>query len=74
MSSIRFKRITPEESRIYDAGGDHVGDVYAHDDILTGDRVFYVHLDEDARGPRRVLERHRIREVAQDLLDTHPLL
>ena len=32
MDSIIFKRITPQESRIYDATGDHVGDVYRQDE------------------------------------------
>ena len=73
MGSISFRRITPQESRILDSNGAHVGDVYGHDDILTGSRVFYLHLGEDPRGPRRVHERHRIRQVAQRLVDTHPL-
>ena len=34
-----------------DADGDHVGDVYAHDDILVpGRRVYLVLLEDDARG------------------------
>ena len=74
MGSVTFKRITPRESRIHDADGDHVGDVYRHDDILVPDQVYYVvHLHEDPRGPRRVHNRGRIRETAQSLLDTHPL-
>ena len=74
MGSVTFKRITPRESRIYDDDGDHVGDVYRHDDILAAGRFYYVvHLYEDPRGPRRVQERHRIREVARSLLDSHPL-
>ena len=74
MDSITFKRITPQESRIYDADGDHVGDVYRHDDILAPGRVYYVvHLHEDPRGPKRVHDRGRIRNVAQSLLDSHPL-
>ncbi len=74
MDSITFKRITPRESRIYDADGDHVGDVYRQDDILVPGQVFYVlHLFEDPRGPRRVHDRSRIRDVAQSLFDSHPL-
>ena len=73
MGSISFRRVTPEESRIYDADGEHVGDVFRHDDILNRGQAFYVlHLDEDPRGPRRVHQRDRIREVAQRLVDTHP--
>ncbi len=73
MGSIVFKRLTPHESRIY-SDGDHVGDVYRQDDILSPGQVFWiVHLFDDPRGPRRVHERHRIREVAEDLLGSHPL-
>jgi len=74
MGSVTFKRVTPRESRIHDDVGDHVGDVYRQDDILAPGQVFWVvHLHDDPRGPRRVHERHRIREVAQSLLDSHPL-
>ncbi len=73
MGCVTFKRLTPHESRIY-ADGDHVGDVYRQDDILSPGQVFYVlHLFEDPRGPRRVHDRRRIREVAQRLVDSHPL-
>ena len=74
MDTVTFKRITPHESRIYDANSDHVGDVYRQDDILSPGQVFYVlHLFEDPRGPQRVHERSRIRELAQHLLDSPPL-
>ena len=74
MDSITFKRITPHESRIYDTVGDHVGDVYRQDDILSPGQAFYVlHLFDDPRGPRRVHDRGRIRETAQRLLASHPL-
>ena len=73
MSRISFKRITPYASRIYDAG-DCVGEVYRQDDILNpGQHYYVVHLSEDCRGPVRVRERGRIRDVAQRLVDTHPL-
>ena len=75
MSHVTFKRITPEESRIYDADGDHVGDVYAQDDVLDPDRrVYLVHLSEDPRGFVRVHDRARIRQVAEERLRSHPLL
>ena len=74
MTGITFKRIAPDESRIYDAAGDHVGDVFALDDPLrAGARYFLVHLDEDPRGPYRVHERSRIREETARLVATHPL-
>ena len=57
MNDIVFKRVAPDESRIY-LDGDHVGDVYAHDDILhPGRRAFIVHLGEDPRGPVRGRDR-----------------
>ena len=75
MGQVTFKRITSEESRIYDADGDHVGDVYAQDDILDpGRRVYLVHLSEDPRGFVRVHDRARIRQVAEERLLSHPLL
>ncbi|MDE0343015.1 MAG: hypothetical protein OXK82_07600 [Deltaproteobacteria bacterium] len=73
MSPVTFKRVTPHESRIY-ADGDHAGDVYRQDDILSPGQVFWtVHLHDDPRGPRRVHDRGRIRHLAQSLLDSHPL-
>jgi len=73
MGCVTFKRVTPHESRIY-SDGDHVGDVYRQDDILDPGQVFYVlHLFDDPRWPRRVHERGLIREVAQRLVDSHPL-
>ena len=75
MSRITFQRITPEESRIIDADGDHVGDVYAHDDILRpGQRVYLIVLDEDPRGWAKVHDRACIREVAEARLASHPYL
>ena len=73
-SDIRFRRVGENEARVYQ-DGDYVGDVFRQDDILKPGEVFYVvHLSEDPRGPVRVHERHRVREVACHLLDTHPML
>ena len=75
MSQITFRQVSADEARIYDADGDYVGDVFRHPDILHRGQHFYVvHLSEDPRGPVRVHERSRIREVAQHRLDTHPLM
>ena len=72
MSRITFKRMNPEESRIY-SDGDYIGDVYRQDDILNpGAHYYVIHLDEDYRGPHRVHERHRIRDETQRLVDSHP--
>ena len=73
MSHVTFKRISEEESRIYDAEGDYVGDVYAHDDVLSpGQRVYLVLLEDDPRGWATVRDRARIRETAEQRLLTHP--
>ncbi len=73
MSAIAFRRIAPDESRIY-CDGDHVDDVLALDDPLReGARYFVVRLDEDPRGPCRVHDRNRIREVTEHLVLSHPL-
>ena len=73
MSRITFKRMSPEESRIF-SDGDYVGDVYAHDDILdAGARHFVIWLDEDPRGWVRVHDRSRIRAVAEARVASHPL-
>ena len=74
MTGISFKRVSATESRILDADRDHVGDVYAHDDILNpGRRVYLVLLEDDARGWATVHDRTRIRKVAAERLMTHPL-
>ena len=73
MSGIAFRRIAPDEARIYH-DGDHVGDVYRQEDVLSpGSHFYVVHLDEDPRGPRRVHDRNRIREVTERLVLSHPL-
>ena len=73
MSQVMFKRIATDESRIYDADGEYVGDVYALDDPLRiGARYFVIQLDEDPRGPVRVHERSRIRDVAEQRIRSHP--
>ena len=73
-NTIRFSRTGSDEARIYCAGpngDDHVGDVFAYDDILRKNvRVYEVHLFEDARGPRRVHDRSLVRETAQRMVDT----
>ena len=72
MTGIAFWRMTREESRIY-SGGDLVGEVYRQDDILKpGSHYYMIWLDEDWRGPVRVHERSRIREVTERLVSTHP--
>ena len=72
-SHITFKRVRTDEARIYQ-DGDHVGDLFRQRDILNPASSFFViHLAEDPRGPVRVHERERVREVTQGLLGSHPL-
>ena len=73
MSGLAFRRIAPDQSRVY-LDGDRVGDVYRQQDVLSAGSHFYlVHLDEDPRGPCRVHDRNRIREVTERLVLSHPL-
>ena len=73
MSHIIFKRVAPDEARIF-YDGDHVGDLYCHPDILNAGRHYYiVHLSEDPRGPIRIHDRAHIREIAAHRVRTHPL-
>ena len=74
-SQITFRRVSTDEARIYDADGDHVGDLYRQTDILNAGRhVFILHLDEDPRGPVTVNERGRVRLVAQRLNRESPTM
>ena len=73
-STVTFTRVGDNEARIHDADGDHVGDLFRQPDILHQGEYFYVvHLSEDPRGPVRVHERSRIREVAEERIRSHPL-
>ena len=74
MHDVGFRRIAPDESRIYVDGDDYFGDVSAMSDpSAAGGRVYIIHLDEDYRGPTRVHDRAKIRETAARMIDTHPL-
>ncbi len=73
MGQITFRRIGADEARIYQ-DGEHVGDLFRQRDILnTASSFFVIHLDEDPRGPVRVHQRDRIREVTRERLGSHPL-
>ena len=69
MTGITFRRITPEESRVYQ-DGTVIGEVYRQADILNpGSHYYVVHLSED----HRVHDRDRIRAETARLVNTHPL-
>ena len=74
-STVTFTRVSNDEARIHDVDGDYVGDLFRQRDILNPASSFFViHLSDDPRGPVRVHERSRIREVTQELLASHPLM
>ena len=73
MSDVTFRRIDRHEWRVYQ-DRDIVGDVLRMPDILDpGRSLFVVHLSEDFRGPVRVRDAARVREVTQRLVASHPL-
>ena len=73
-STVNFTRVGANEARIHDADGDYVGDLFRQRDILQPASSFFViHLSEDPRGPLRVHERERVREMAEERLRSHPL-
>jgi len=68
-----MRRTAADEAHV-DPDGECIGVVYARNDIPQAERrVFVTHLHEDPRGPVCVRDRHRIRDVAQQRVDFHPL-
>ena len=73
MDSVTFKRIARDEWRVYH-DGDIVADVCRQEDILReGEHYYVLHLSEDHRGPLRVHDRARVREVTERRILSHPL-
>ena len=59
-TDLTFRRITPEESRIYQDGA-IVGEVYRQEDILhAGAHYYVIHLSEENVAARVMLRRSRI--------------
>lgn len=73
MPQITFRKVADDEALIFH-DGELVGDLYRHEDPLTGRPVYLVLLSEDARGWVRLEDRTRIRQTVMDRLRTHPLL
>lgn len=73
-STITFKRIAKNESRIY-RDDRLVGDVIKRIDP-TGDGQHYwaIHLYDDPRGPQYVYDPQRLRDEARRRVLTHPLM
>ena len=72
MTEIAFQSVGEDEARIL-ADDEMVGDLCRHPDILNaGDVSYVIHLIEDPRGPARVHDRSRVREVARTMVASHP--
>ena len=62
---IVFRKANDNEVRIYDADGDHVGDVIRQRDILCpSSSHFIIHMNEEHVAARDMLRRSRIICVA----------
>ena len=73
MSDITYKRISNDETLIYE-DGKVVGDVMRHHDCLNpGAFVFFVHITEDPRGAHLVPSGTAIDTTVKLALETHPL-
>ena len=72
--TIHFKHTLPDHAHIYH-GQDLVGELTRQPDLLKpGSWFCVVHLFNDRRGPTRVHERKRIREVAEQRIRTCELM
>ena len=71
--SITFRKIADDEAIIFH-DGEAVGDLYRHEDPLTGRPVYLVLLAEDIRGWKKVHDRSRIRDTILERLASHPLM
>ena len=73
MPQITFRKIDDEEAIIFH-DGEAVGDLYRHEDHLTGRLVYLVLLADDPRGWQKVYDRSKIHQCIRDRLRSHPLL
>ena len=72
--SICFKRTLPDHAHMYH-GEELVGELTRQPDLLNCGSWFYViHLFDDMRGPVRVHDRKRVREVAEQRIRTCELM
>ena len=72
--SIRFKRTLPDHAHMYH-GEELVGKLTRQPDLLNSGSWFYaIHLFDDMRGPVRVHDRKRVREVAEQRILTCELM
>ena len=71
---IQFKRTLSNHAHIYH-GGELVEELTKQPDLLKHGTWFYVvHLFDDCRGPTRIHDRKRVREVAEERIRTCELM
>ena len=72
MPRITFQQTGDDEAVIrYDS--EPVGDLYRHEDPITGEPVYLILLAEDWRGWYPQNDRSKVRQTIIDRLRTHPL-
>ena len=73
MPRITFQKTGPDEAIIrYD--GEAVGDLYRHEDPLTGRPVYLVLLMDDPRGWQKTCDRSKVHQTIRNRLRSHPTL
>ena len=73
MPRITFRKTGDDEAIIrYD--GEAVGDLYRHEDPLTGRPVYLVLLIDDARGWKKVFDRSKVHQAIRERLHSHRTL
>ena len=73
MPQITFRKIDDEKAIIYH-DGEAVGDLYRHEDPLTGRPVYLVLLASDHRGWVAVHDRARVCDSIRSRLRSHPTM
>ena len=73
MPRITFQQ-TGDDEAIIRHDGEAVGDLYRHEDPITGRPVYLILLAEDWRGWYRQNDRSKVRQTIIDRLRTHPTM
>ena len=72
MPRITFQKTGPDEAIIrYD--DEAVGDLYRHEDPITGKPFYLILLSEDGRGWLRCDDRSKVHQSIRHRLRSHPL-
>ncbi len=73
MPRITFQKTGDDEAIIrYD--GEAVGDLYRHEDPLTGRPVYLILLIDDGRGWLRCHDRSKVPQSIRERLNSHPTM